>query len=329
MKVALFLGACAGLALFAFLLMRQGLGEIAGFVAAAGWGMLLVPAFHLAPMTADTLGWWKLFPSGRRPRFRQLLWMRWLGESVNNLLPAAQVGGDVLRARLVMLGGVSGPVAGASVVAQLTVGVFTQAAFTLLGVGLLAARRGGEGLLAPIAGSLVIAVVLFGGFYAVQRFGMFRLLAKLASRLRESDAWKSILENGSAFDTEVRAVYQRKRDLAMSGAWTMLGWVVGAGEIWIALWVLGVPATFAEAVILESLSQAVKGVMFLVPGALGFQEGGFIVIGAALGIPAPMALALSLVRRFRDIAMGVPGLLIWQWIEGRRLWNRRGATAET
>ncbi len=308
--------------------MRQGLGEIAGFVAAAGWGMLLVPAFHLAPMMADTLGWWKLFPSGSRPRFSRLLWMRWLGESVNNLLPAAQVGGDILRARLVMLHGVPGPVAGASVVAQLTVGIFTQAAFTLLGVGLLAARRGGQGLLAPIAGSLIIAVLLFGGFYAVQRFGLFRLLAKLASRLRQSDGWKTILENGAAFDVEVRAVYQRKRELAMSVVWTMVGWVIGSGEIWIALWVLGAPVTFAEALILESLSQAVKGVMFLVPGAIGFQEGGFIVIGGALGIPAPMALALSLVRRFRDIAMGVPGLFVWQMIEGRRLWIRNGATAK-
>ena len=218
--------------------------------------------------------------------------------------------------------------ADASVVAQLTVGIFTQAAFTLLGVGLLAARRGGQGLLAPIAGSLIIAVLLFGGFYAVQRFGLFRLLAKLASRLRQSDGWKTILENGAAFDVEVRAVYQRKRELAMSVVWTMVGWVIGSGEIWIALWVLGAPVTFAEALILESLSQAVKGVMFLVPGAIGFQEGGFIVIGGALGIPAPMALALSLVRRFRDIAMGVPGLFVWQMIEGRRLWIRNGATAK-
>lgn len=246
---------------------------------------------------------------------------------MNGLLPAAQVGGDIVRARLAAMLGVPGSEAAASVVAQITVGVFTQAAFTVLGVVLLAGVTGGNHLIVPIIGSVIIATVLFLGFYLVQRFGVFKLLGKLASRILQSEQWKGLIQNGDSFDAAIRAAYGRKRAVAVSAVWTLIGWIVGAGEIWIALTVLGAPVNWVEALILESLSQAVKGAMFLVPGALGFQEGGFILIGSALGIPAPLALALSLVRRFRDISLGVPGLVVWQVIESRRLW-RRNRSAE-
>lgn len=322
MKATIYLLGLTGAALFTYLVARQGIGEVGTFVLTAGWGLLLVSLFHLVPMAADTLAWWVLFPTGDRPRFRQLLWMRWIGESINNLLPAAQVGGDIVRARLAILRGIPPSTAAASVVVEITVGIFTQAAFTLLGVGLLAGLTGANDLTVSIVGSVLVALALFAGFYAVQRFGMFKLLGNLASRMFRSETWKGLIESGGSFDEAVRETYRRRQDVVASAAWTLVSWIVGAGEIWIGLWILGAPGGIVEALILESLSQAVKGAMFLVPGALGFLEGGYILIGAALGIPAPMALALSLVRRFRDISLGVPGLIVWQIIEGRHFWKR-------
>ena len=38
-----------------------------------------------------------------------------------------------------------------------------------------------------------------------------------------------------------------------------------------------------------------------------------------VGIAAPQALALSLTRRIRELALGLPGLATWQWLE----WHRR------
>lgn len=323
MKAIIYILGLTGAALFTYLVARQGIGEIGAFVLSAGWGLILVSVFHVAPMTADTLAWWKLFPKGARPRFAQLLWMRWIGESINNLLPAAQVGGDIVRVRLAILRGIPPSTAAASVVVEITVGIFTQAAFTLMGVGLLAGVTGATDLTVSIVGSVFFALALFSGFYAVQRFGLFRLFGALASRLFHSETWKGLVENGGSFDEAVRLTYGRRRDVVASAVWTLIAWIVGAGEIWIGLWILGAPVGIVESLILESLSQAVKGAMFLVPGALGFLEGGFILIGSALGIPAPMALALSLVRRFRDVSLGVPGLIVWQIIEGRRFWHRR------
>ena len=112
-----------------------------------------------------------------------------------------------------------------------------------------------------------------------------------------------------------------------SAAWTMATWLAMAVETWIALWALGLTATYAHAYILESVAQGVRSVFFLVPGALGFQEGGYVVVGKLLGIGAADALALSLIHRAREIVWGIPGLLAWQWLEGKRLWTPRAVVA--
>ena len=69
--------------------------------------------------------------------------------------------------------------------------------------------------------------------------------------------------------------------------------------------------------ILESLASGVRGAAFMVPGALGAQEGGLVLFGALLGLPADLALAVSLTKRVRELALGLPGLVAWQWDEGR------------
>ena len=43
-----------------------------------------------------------------------------------------------------------------------------------------------------------------------------------------------------------------------------------------------------------------------------------VLFGALLGLPADLALAVSLTKRVRELAFGLPGLAAWQWVEGRR-----------
>ena len=99
--------------------------------------------------------------------------------------------------------------------------------------------------------------------------------------------------------------------------------MLGTGEVWLAMHFLGHPVTLLEALVLESLVGAVRAAAFAVPGGLGVQEGGFIVLGSLLGVDATAALSLSLVKRVRELAFGLPGLLVWQLKEGRRLLRKR------
>ena len=54
-----------------------------------------------------------------------------------------------------------------------------------------------------------------------------------------------------------------------------------------------------------------------VPAAIGVQEGGYAVLAQLFGLPAEMGLAVSLLKRAREIVLGVPALIYWQAIEGR------------
>ena len=316
----------AGAALFTVLLLRQGLPQVSSAFAAAGWAIAAVVLYHFAvPLFLDTLAWWVLFPKSDRLPLRKLLWMRWIGESVSTLVPSAAVGGDIVRARLAAINGASLPVAAGSVLVDITLGVFTQAAFTLLGVVLLVEVTGQKNFIRPTLIGTLIGVVGVAGFYFVQRMGMFRFLAKIIARLANSPEWQSLVQGGETLDQTVRALYARRKALIACCAWTIISLVAGSGEIWIALHALDLRATFINALILQSMVLTIRSAAFAVPGGLGVQEGGYLVVGNLLGIPGDAAFALSLIARVRELAFGIPGLISWQIFEARRLWRARSA----
>jgi uncharacterized membrane protein YbhN (UPF0104 family) len=159
----------------------------------------------------------------------------------------------------------------------------------------------------------------------VQRMGMFRFLAKIIARLANSPEWQSLVQGGEILDQTVRALYARRKELIACCAWTIISLVAGSGEIWIALHALDLRATFINALILQSMVLTIRSAAFAVPGGLGVQEGGYLVVGNLLGIPGDAAFALSLIARVRELALGIPGLITWQIFEARRLWRARSA----
>jgi len=56
-----------------------------------------------------------------------------------------------------------------------------------------------------------------------------------------------------------------------------------------------------------------------VPGALGVQEAALILVCSPFGVPPETAVALSMVKRVRELGYGLTGLAAWQWSEGYRL----------
>jgi putative membrane protein len=317
-----------GAALFTFLLIRQGAPQVGAAFASAGWWIGAVVIYHLAiPVLLDALAWWALFPKAERLSLWQLYWMRWIGESVSTLVPSAAVGGDVVRARLAALYGASIAAAAASVLVDITLGVFVQIGFTLLGLGLIVSVTGHQGFVRPTLIGAVIGVLAIIGFYVVQRLGMFRFIGKMVARLANSPEWHSLVHSGQNLDEAIRRQYARRRGVIGCCAWTATSLILGSGEIWIALHALGrEAATLVNALILQSMVLTIRSAVFPVPGALGVQEGGYLVVGNLLGIPGDAAFALSLIARVRELILGIPGLISWQMIEARRLWRSRLAT---
>src|SRR5438477_11304571 len=214
LKITVYLLGFAGAALFTVLLIRQGVASVGAALATAGWAILAVAGFHFVPIFLDAIAWWVLFPLKERPALQKLFWMRWIGESISNLVPSAQVGGDVVRARLATINGVPLPTAAASVIIDITLGVFTQAGFTLLGLALLVVVTGRTSYVRPTLYGTLIGVLAVGGFWFAQRKGMFRLVSVLISRLASSTEWHSLVKSAETLDQTLRTLYARRRSIA-------------------------------------------------------------------------------------------------------------------
>lgn len=317
-------GLLAGLGLFTGLLAWQGVSEVGGALRTAGLGLVLVALYHVLPLVADALAWWRLLPRETRPGVGQLVFCRWQGESVNTLLPVMQIGGPVVRARLLMRRGVPGATAGSSVVVDVTLLVLTQMVFTVLGIVLLVATLGTGDIVGPAVTGVSVMAVCVAIFIFLQRRGLFAAIARPLAGFAGRNGLSGVAAGAESLDRHIRALYERTDALRDSFLLHLLGWVVGTGEVWLALHFLEHPVPLLTAMLIEALGQAVRAGAFVVPGALGVQEGAFILLGRTLGIPPETALALSLSKRCRELLLGVPGLVVWQLGEARNLFASPG-----
>jgi putative membrane protein len=319
----------AGLSVLVVLLGYYGIGDIAAALAVAGGsGLALIAAVHLLPLAAEAMGWRFLFDPAWRPDFRTLLWGRWIGEAVDTLLPVAQIGGNIVRIRLFMKLGLPATIVAASLVTDTTLSVVTLIGFTFIGLVTLITYGATEGVVTIFLAMLILAI-LISSFYVAQQRGLFGVLVRLTQTVI-GPVDVSLVEGANDIDRENRRIYARHLDVLRSAFWLAAGWTLGTLEVWVALRLLGYPMNLLEAFLIESVVQGVRAAAFLIPGGLGIQEGGFLLIGTLLALPAEAALALALTRRVRELVFGIPGLLAWQWFEVRNKWHpeRKGHAAK-
>jgi putative membrane protein len=309
-RIATLLG-LLGLAAATGLYVWQGLGPIFSAFAAAGFGIAAVAASHFISMGLNARAWQILLPHRGRPTTLFFLWAVWLRESVNGLLPVARIGGEVVTARLLIKRGLTPSLAVASLISDVTMSLGSQMIFTLIGVALFLAQGNENASLKGIIIGVVLFLPLIVLFVLVQKMGLFSLMTGFAKRLF-GDRFAGLAGSAANLDRTLKRLYRRNTALFFCTLWQLAGWGAGAIEIWLSLYFLQHPISIVNAVIIESLIQALSSSAFVVPGALGVQEGGFVVIGGLVGLTAETALALALMRRVRDILVFVPALAAWQ-----------------
>jgi len=117
---------------------------------------------------------------------------------------------------------------------------------------------------------------------------------------------------------EVAAIYGRPGRVWAGTALHFACWLASGLEAWLALRLMGVSIGIGAVLSIESLLYAIRSVAFAVPNAVGVQEGAYLLIGGLYGLAPETVLALSLLKRARDLTLGLPALLLWQLIEARR-----------
>jgi putative membrane protein len=202
--------------------------------------------------------------------------------------------------------------AAAAITVSTTLQTFAQITFALTGAALLGAHATLISQHALRSSSLIASGLLalqVGGFYYLQRRGFFGKLMRTASRFSGKRDWSEWLNRAEAIDAAVQVTYGLAGPVAWSFLLSLIGWLIGTGEVYMILVLLDHRVGWVDALLLESLGQAIRGAAFAIPGALGVQEGGYLLLAPLVGLPADTALALSLAKRARELLLGLPGLL--------------------
>jgi putative membrane protein len=313
----------AGVLLFVGLIAWQGLPAVLSTLSVAGVGLLWVALFHLVPLAIDAGAIRVLFdPGGQHGSLRDTVMTRWAGESANSLMPAGQLGGPVLMVRHLAQRGMAMPQAAAAITVSMTYQLLAQMVFALIGVMLLSTRaRAHDFPQGSAAEPLLIGVgalaVLLVSFYLVQRRGLFRSTLGAMIRFLDAARVSALLGHADTFDQAVRATYAHRVRGVLSFALNLIGWLVGTVEVYLILKLIKAPVTWESALLLESLGQAIRAAAFAIPGSLGVQEGGYLMLAPIAGLQPEVALALSLAKRAREFLLGIPGLLYLQFFRHR------------
>ena len=272
----------------------------------AWWQVVLVCVPYAAIMTIDTLGWRFAFPRDPAP-FRRLLGARLAGEALNLVTAVGSVGGEAVKTWLIRRD-VDYAESVPSVVIAKTTLTIAQALFLLIGVTLAWTMLAIDSrVIGAMLWLLVVEVAAVAGFVLVQIVGVVGRAGRLFG-------WLGVVQRDDyarRLDSALRDYYRRDwRRLSLSTVFHLGGWLLGAGEAYLILRFLQIPADLVTATVIEALGAGVRFATFLVPASLGAFESANAAAFEAMGLGAGAGLAFSFVRRARQIGWIGVGLLV-------------------
>jgi len=96
---------------------------------------------------------------------------------------------------------------------------------------------------------------------------------------------------------------EHKTRLFLTTALFFAAWIMMAFESLIILKVMGVDANLFQMIILESLISVIRMLFFFLPGAVGPQDAGIIMLFSLAGLPNPMlnSLLFVILKRFKEL----------------------------
>ncbi|MEO5864546.1 MAG: lysylphosphatidylglycerol synthase transmembrane domain-containing protein [Nitrospiraceae bacterium] len=326
-----------GLLTLAFIVWHIGPGQI--YEAAAQLGpvallVLLIPSVIM--YVVEAYGWKvTLGPSAKNIPFWRVLAIRTAGEVVNMTTPTAYVGGEPLKAYLLKKQNVPMVEGLASVIIAKTTMTIAEVLFILLGIALGVWLLGGNDSSGQTVAAALLGVGLlaFGtaAFVFVQRQGLFTWLLRSLRKIGLKIAYLEVREEQlRSLDRTILAFYRDNRPAFYSSTGLFfLGWMAEALEVYVIIYYLGGPAMALSAISIGALSVFIKGGTFFIPGSLGAQDGGNMLLLSAFGYSDVTGITFALLRRFRELVWIGIGLVCLTFAGGRSVVMQAGRTDDS
>jgi putative membrane protein len=310
-----------GLALATAIAAWVGFGALFAALSRVGLrGLGVLCGYSVLPFCLLGSAWFTLAREEPPRRWPVFVWSRIVRDSAGDLLPFSHLGGFFIGARAAIERGVPAQSAYATTVVDVTTEMIAQLGFTGLGLGLLAMGLGahsGQGALMG-AGLVGLALTAVGAvaFVTLQRRAG-GLAERLIGRFLPGAAARTSQVVGAIVD-----IYRHPGRIAIAAALHLAAWIASAAGVWLALRLSGVAIPLTAVLAVESLVGAVRSAAFIAPMGIGVQEASYALLAPLFGLSPELALAVSLLKRARDLVIGVPALLTWQGLEGLKLVNR-------
>lgn len=321
-----------GMGLFTFIAAKAGIRPVMEALGKVGvGGFLLLIACQLLGEVLLGMAWKTAVPAVSLAR---LTGARLVRDAAGACLPFSQLGGMVIGVRATLAGkrprllngeSLNWPEAVAANLVDITTEVLGQIAFIFLSLLCLVGHDGAARFIWPLLGGVVLLALGITGFIWTQHRGgqvVHRVSAFLGGHI--ASEWRqSLIGSMDVFQGRLESLWSRPDRIMRGAATHLLCWISSGLITWLALLLLGAHVGLTAAVAIEGVVCGIMSAGFLVPAALGVQEAGYVALGRLFGIDPQISLSLSLLRRGRDIAIGIPVLLIWQAVEMRRLRDER------
>lgn len=316
MKRRVVIIAVLGLLAAGYLVWHAGYAAVFSAVLRIGFSGFLLVCFYAVALFALLGTAWRLLVAGSVAKgWRSFVWARLVRDSAAETLPFSQIGGFVIGARAAILDGVPANIAASSMVADITTEFVAQLIYACIGIFILGIRlRRTEGV--PSAGWLAIgiflAALIAACFVLVQYYGGERIRSFVTRFV------PTALDHTDAMTSSLQSIYRAPARITASVVLHLFCWIASGAGTWIAFRLMGAQVSLTAVIAVDSLVYAVRSIGFAVPNALGVQEAAYAAFAPLLGIGPEIGLAISLIKRGRDIAIGIPVLLFWQALEGHR-----------
>ena len=317
-QIGLLIATVIGLAVGVVTVGSIGLRQVLNAMATIGWiGMATFVAWSGGVLGLLGMAWVAVAPGEDVHRTWLFVWARTTREAATDILPFSQLGGLVVGARTLAAFGVPQPVIYASMIADLTTEMAAQLLFTLAGVAVLLMVLTDQPVqqgLVPLALGGVVAMVALMALFVFAQKPVLALAGKLGARILPGSVAMT-----DAIRVQLDTIYREPKRVIAAFLFNLAAWLASAMGAWIALRFMGVGTQLWAVLMIEALIFTLRSVAFAIPGAIGVQEAAYVLIGPLVGLPPATALALSLLKRARDIVIAVPSLLAWQVSEARHV----------
>jgi putative membrane protein len=315
-KLGVAVALLAGVIAAVYLVWSIGFDAVFEAVARAGFGGLaLLCLYALVVFISLAFAWYFLLPPAERRPVPELYLARLVRDSIAEISPFSPVGGMVAAARLMVLRGMNPAYAAASVAADATTEAMAQVVFLAFGLGLGFTQfrhlQGSGPLTEAMTAVLLLAVPGIALLIFLQKKGAGfaeRIAARFFPQARE----------GVSFRAAIEELYDSHSRLAVSAVLHLIAWIGAGIGTYISFRLVGGHINLLNAIALEALLCTLRSIAAPVPAAIGVQEWGYAMLAPLFGLPAEMGVAVSLLKRAREIVLGVPALLYWQGMEGRK-----------